>query len=242
MPYYPPSAGLPLTGTGATVTADAPLLNLSQTWNNSGVAFTGWKLNVTNTASAATSLPLDIQVGGSSVFSIRRDGLVTIPTAGSMLIATGVALNYSQAGDVISRSTGRIGFVASTDPTAAAETYWTRSASGVLLSSGAVAATTYLATAAPATQSGTTYTVATTDYALIFTNAGTCTVTLPAAASFSGRHLRVKTTGGGSVISASSNVVPRAGGAAGTAILAATAGSWAELISDGTNWIIMAGA
>jgi hypothetical protein len=34
--------------------------------------------------------------------------------------------------------------------------------------------------------------------------------------------------------------VPLAGGAAGTAILAATAGKWADISSDGTNWVIMA--
>lgn len=100
----------------------------------------------------------------------------------------------------------------------------------------------YIAAQAPNTQSGTTYTVAATDYALIFTAATTCTVTLPTASSFTGRQLRLKGTGGATVVSNASNVVPRAGGAAGTAILAAAAGSWAELISDGTNWIIMAGA
>lgn len=99
-----------------------------------------------------------------------------------------------------------------------------------------------LSGAAPVTVAGTTYTVLATDYALIFTSGTTCTVTLPAAASFSGRHLRLKGTGGATVISASSNVVPRAGGGAGTAILALTAGSWSEMISDGTNWIVMAGA
>ncbi len=42
------------------------------------------------------------------------------------------------------------------------------------------------------------------------------------------------------VVSDASNVVPQAGGAAGTAILAATAGKFAELISNGTNWEIFA--
>jgi len=42
-------------------------------------------------------------------------------------------------------------------------------------------------------------------------------------------------------VSASSNVVPLVGGAAGTAILAATAGKWALAKSDGTNWQLMAG-
>jgi len=38
-------------------------------------------------------------------------------------------------------------------------------------------------------------------------------------------------------VSASSNVVSRAGGAAGTAILDNVAGNWATIVSDGTNWI-----
>lgn len=52
-----------LTVGGATVTTDSPVLNLAQTWNAAGVAFTALKLNVTNTASAASSLLMDLQVG-----------------------------------------------------------------------------------------------------------------------------------------------------------------------------------
>lgn len=92
---------------------------------------------------------------------------------------------------------------------------------------------------APVTTGDATYTQLTTDYSLIF-SAG-CTLTLLAAASYSGRSLTVKNTSANAVISASSNVVPLAGGAAGTAILAATAGKFARLVSDGTNWIIMEG-
>jgi len=66
-------------------------------------------------------------------------------------------------------------------------------------------------------------------------------VTLPAAGSFSGRILTVRTTVAFTVISASSNVVPLIGGSAGTAILQATAGKWAKLVSDGTVWQIMEG-
>jgi hypothetical protein len=51
--------------------------------------------------------------------------------------------------------------------------------------------------------------------------------------------LMVRTIQAQTVVSASSDVVPVAGGAAGTAILAATAGKWALLQSDGTNWQIM---
>ena len=67
------------TLTGATITADAPVLNLAQTWNAGGVTFTGLKFNATDTASAAGSLLLDIGTGGgtyASKFSVRKDGRI----------------------------------------------------------------------------------------------------------------------------------------------------------------------
>jgi hypothetical protein len=66
-----------LTLGGATVTSSAPVLDLSQTWNNAGTTFTGLKLNSTSTASAAGSLLMDLQLGGSSAFAVRKDGLAT---------------------------------------------------------------------------------------------------------------------------------------------------------------------
>lgn len=61
--------------TGATVTTSTPLINQTQTWNDSGVAFTGWLFNVTNTASASGSKIIDLQVGGSSAFTVYRDAV-----------------------------------------------------------------------------------------------------------------------------------------------------------------------
>lgn len=72
--------------------------------------------------------------------------------------------------------------------------------------------------------------------------AGSITVTLPTASSFPGREIMIKTVAAQTVVSASANVEPRAGGALGTAILAASAGAWATLVSDGSNWIVMAGS
>jgi hypothetical protein len=63
-----------LTITGATVTASSPILNLSQTWNDAAVTFAGLRLNVTDTASAAASLLLDLQVGGTSFVSASKAG------------------------------------------------------------------------------------------------------------------------------------------------------------------------
>ena len=70
------AATAPLTGTGATVTTSQPLIDVSQTWNAGGVTFTGWKLNITNTASAAASLLMDLQVGGASQFNVDRSGTI----------------------------------------------------------------------------------------------------------------------------------------------------------------------
>ena len=76
--------------TGGTVTASDPVLDLSQTWNNAGVTFTGLKLNVTNTASASNSLFADWQVGGSSVLSltIRDPSVASSPNFFSPGITT----------------------------------------------------------------------------------------------------------------------------------------------------------
>jgi hypothetical protein len=68
----------------------------------------------------------------------------------------------------------------------------------------------------------------------------TCTVTLPAASAWSGRAVTFKNLQLQTLVSASSNVVPLLGGAAGTAILPGLVGAWATLVSDGTNWVIMA--
>lgn len=100
---------------------------------------------------------------------------------------------------------------------------------------------TFFATGAPVTETGATHTVATTTAYLICDRAGTITVTLPAAASYTGRQLTIKTIQAQQVDSNASNVVPRAGGAAGTVILPNTDGAWTTLVSDGTNWIAMAG-
>jgi len=60
---------------GKTVTASEPVLDLSQTWDNAATAFTGLKLNVTNTASAFGSNLLDLQVGGTSKTRIDTLGI-----------------------------------------------------------------------------------------------------------------------------------------------------------------------
>lgn len=93
---------------------------------------------------------------------------------------------------------------------------------------------------APVTKTGN-FTVGANENEIICNGTATITVTLPAASSWVGRKVRIKTRAAFTVVSASSNVKPLDTDTAGTAILAATAGKWAEMVSDGTNWVIMAG-
>ncbi len=83
---YVPLAGGTMTGAltiaSGTLTASAPALNITQTWNQGATVFTGLLLNFTNTASSVASLPLDIQLGGSSIFKVERTGGIT--TGGSV--------------------------------------------------------------------------------------------------------------------------------------------------------------
>jgi hypothetical protein len=83
------------------------------------------------------------------------------------------------------------------------------------------------------------FTVAGNERWLINNKSGSsCTVTLPAPSTSTGRELNFQNYQAQTLVSASSNVVPLAGGSAGTAILQAVAGANATLVSDGTSWIM----
>ena len=91
---------------------------------------------------------------------------------------------------------------------------------------------------APATKTAD-FTVAATEVWLINNKSGsTCTVTLPTPSTNSGRVLYFQNYQVRALVSASSNVVPLAGGAATTSILLASSGDSATLVSDGTNWLM----
>lgn len=126
----PTFAGLTLTQ--GALTADAQALSSTATWNAAGVTFTHLKTNVTDTASAAGSLLMDLQVGGVSKFNIQKDGTIT---AGTSVVAP---LFTTVAGIAFSAT--------ATLPTAAAST-----AAGVnasLTASNATAGTTNAGAAA----------------------------------------------------------------------------------------------
>ena len=73
---YKITAGDILKQDSGTLTASAPALDLTQTWNNSGVTFTGMKFNAISTDSASGSLLMDLQVGGASKASVTKSGKI----------------------------------------------------------------------------------------------------------------------------------------------------------------------
>lgn len=103
----------------------------------------------------------------------------------------------------------------------------------------APAATVVAGTATAPVTKTVDFSVASGEKWIINNKAGSsCVVTLPTASDNVGRELHFQNYQAQTIVSASSNVIPLAGGAAGTAILGAVAGANATLVSDGTNWVL----
>ena len=82
----PPAIGNTTPNTGAfttlsanngTITTSSPAFTLAQTWNAAGTTFTSLRVNITDTASNASSLLMDLQVGGSSRATINKSGQIS---------------------------------------------------------------------------------------------------------------------------------------------------------------------
>ena len=166
----------------------------------------------------------------------------TQPTAPNVKATVAVVVNAAPAGsgDVFVRvSTGSVlggtdsnvqfGTLATNDLIQYNGTYWTNVTPASVINS---------AGGAPVTKTAD-FSVAAGETWLINNKSGSsCTVTLPTASTNTGRVLHFQNYQAQTRVSASSNVVPLAGGAATTAILEAVAGANATLVSDGTNWIM----
>jgi hypothetical protein len=75
------------------------IYNMVDTWNAGATTFTAIKMNVTDTASAAGSLLMDLQVGGSSKFNVTKAGTTTF--SGNLQIANnGVYLEGTTVGTI----------------------------------------------------------------------------------------------------------------------------------------------
>ena len=159
------------TLTGGTVTASSPIINATQTWNNAATTFTGLLANVTDTASNASSLLMDLQVGGSSKARVNKKGtflnsvgnndsiidsvsaygtaritnvsgaLGIYASAGGLANSSAVQIHWD--GSVNVTSGGSHGFLAGTDLTATADTRLFRDAAQTLAQRNSTNAQTF---------------------------------------------------------------------------------------------------
>jgi hypothetical protein len=91
-----------VTNYSLTGSSTQSMVNLAGTWNTTG-APTAIKANITDTASNAASLLMDLQVGGSSKFSVTKGGVVNLNGSPLVLPMT-----------VAARQTGNFNAVANT--------------------------------------------------------------------------------------------------------------------------------
>lgn len=87
-----------LTVASHTHTTSNPAISVAQTWNAGAVTFTAWLLNVTNTASAAASKLIDLQVGGTTQFYVAKNGDFSAAAGSVSYAASSGTLTVSQGG------------------------------------------------------------------------------------------------------------------------------------------------
>ena len=222
-----------LTVGGATITADAPVLNLSQTWNNASVVFTAVKVNATATAANNSSLLVDLQVAGSTKFKIDRYGAVT----GDQYIVSG-SQNSLQYNSVRIGNTSYIGFTSGS--------YSTSADAGIYRDSAGVIGQRY-STTAQTYRIYNTYTDA-SNYERVSLNwtSNVCYLQ-PENAGTGSARIFVPVTGGTTVAglpTASSALVGARAfvtDASATTFLSTVSGGGANkvpVVCDGTNWLI----
>jgi hypothetical protein len=211
------SGGIPYFSSGTTWASSAALTQYGVVYGGGAGAAP------VATAAGTTGQVLTATTGGAPTWAT--------PAAGGTVTSVSVVSTNGFAGTVAT---------ATTTPAITLTTTIT----GLLKGNGtaisaAVANTDYMGVGAPITKTAD-FTVANGEIWYINNKSGsTCTVTLPAASSWTGRTLTFKNMQAQTLVSASSNVVPIDSTTAGTSILLAVVGNWATMVSDGTNWVIM---
>ena len=110
------TVGIGATGYSLTGSASASFMDLAGTWNTSGTP-TAIKLNITDTASNAASLLMDLQVGGVTRFNVTKAGGVNIRS-----IEPTLRLGYLNENQIVMNqgvlfvgSTSKLGFSSSSN-------------------------------------------------------------------------------------------------------------------------------
>jgi hypothetical protein len=102
---------------GSGETSGVNLVDLATTWNNAANTPTAVKLNVTDTASNANSLLMDLQVGAASKFKVDKSGNILLAGATTLIAGglnisapTGSPINIKGGAGVFYISAGSIPF------------------------------------------------------------------------------------------------------------------------------------
>lgn len=224
------TAGRLLVGTATPDTA-APALDLLKS--------TGVQFLMTDTTTDATNKAA--RFGGRHYTNTEEpQGFFLFSTA------TNNVFNYGGGTSLLNATTIHDWYAAANNTTVTGTAIMRLTTAGLRVGSNTTALNTLDVTGtfgrgAPVTKTAD-FTLAATENWVINNKSGSaCVVTLPAASSWTGREVMVVNYQAQQLNSASSNVVPLGGGAAGTAILTAATGRWATLVSNGTNWVIMQG-
>jgi hypothetical protein len=244
-------------GTGISVTNGSGTITIGNTGVLSfSAGTTGLTPNTASTGAVSLAGTLIAANGGTGFSSYAIGDLLYANTTTTLAkladVATGNALISGGVG--VAPSYGKIGLtthVSGILPVANGGTGTATATANTVFAgptSGADAAPSFralvaadiagLTFSAPVTKTAD-FSVAVSDLWLINNKSGsTCTVTLPTASAYTGRILHFQNYQVQALVSASSNVVPIAGGSAGTSILVASSGDQATLVSDGTNWLM----
>jgi len=95
--------------------ANVQLDSLTDTWNNGATTFNAVKMNVTDTASAAASKLIDLQVGGNTKANVTKAGLLTLASgvtltgANTIQTTTGALTITSGSSNIILTPTSNVG-------------------------------------------------------------------------------------------------------------------------------------
>jgi len=206
-----------------------------------GVANTGVLSNVAGAGISVSSATGNVTVANTGVLSFNGGTTGLTPntaTTGAVTLAGTLDVDNGGTGQT-TYTNGQLLIGNTTGNTLTKATL--TAGTGIAITNGtgsiSVATNGTITTNAPVTKTAD-FSVASTDTWLINNKTGsTCTVTLPSPSANTGRVLYFINYQNQLLVSASSNVVSRAGGAAGTAILDNVAGNWATIVSDGTSWV-----